>query len=126
MYFFDYGNAFLLEASRAGADLMKHDGQFVTLLMYRISWARCISITDLVLNRWVCTSSLPEDLAETDRIAAGCLRLVERGPCRNTRSAKRNIHWIKGSREEQTGCGFAGPDSLCRCTRPDRIRSENE
>jgi len=95
-YFFDYGNAFLLEASRAGADILKPDGEF-----------RYPSYVEDIMGplyfdfgfgpfRWVCCSNDPSDLAKTDKIAAGTLeRLVVGAPVQIKQQLEDNIHWIK-------------------------------
>ena len=96
MYFFDYGNAFLLEASRAGADVVLPDGRFkypsyVQDIMGPLFF-------DYVFGpyRWVCTSSLPKDLEETDRIAAEVLEtLMKDSPDEIRSQMADNLHWIK-------------------------------
>ncbi len=96
MYFFDYGNAFLLESSRAGADIVKEDGSF-----------RYPSYVQAIMGprffdygfgpfRWVCTSGKPEDLAVTDRIAAEVLsELLETAPDDIRGQLADNLHWIR-------------------------------
>ena len=96
MYFFDYGNAFLLEASRAKADIMGVGGAFrypsyvqdiMGLLFFDYGFGP---------YRWVCTSSKPEDLAETDRIAAEVLEDIYRtAPEEIKNQLADNIHWIR-------------------------------
>ena len=96
MYFFDYGNAFLLEASRAGADLMKHDGTFRYPSYVQDIMGPLYFDYGFGPYRWVCTSSLPEDLAETDRIATRVLEdLLKGAPAEIQDQLKDNIHWIK-------------------------------
>ncbi len=74
-YFFDYGNAFLLEASRAGADIMAADGINFKYPSYvqDIMGPMCFDY-GFGPFRWVCASGKPEDLAKTDAIAAAVLR----------------------------------------------------
>jgi urocanate hydratase len=96
MYFWDYGNAFLLEAGRAGADIFSQGGA-----------CRYHSYVEAVMGplyfdygfgpfRWVCTSSDPADLALTDRIAAAELeRLAGDVPGEIRGQYKDNIHWIR-------------------------------
>jgi len=96
MYFWDYGNAFLLEASRAGADVMNPDGTF----QYP-SYVQDI-IGPLFFDygfgpfRWVCTSGNPTDLETTDRIAAEVMESIAvNAPEEIRNQLKDNIHWIK-------------------------------
>lgn len=97
MYFFDYGNAFLLEASRAGADVMKEDG----LTLRYPSYVQDIMgpmFFDYGFGpfRWVCTSCDPADLAETDRLAAEALeRLLADAPEEIRGQLADNLHWIR-------------------------------
>lgn len=97
MYFFDYGNAFLLEASRAGADVMKEDG----LTLRYPSYVQDIMgpmFFDYGFGpfRWVCTSCDPADLAETDRLAAEVLeRLLADAPEEIRGQLADNLHWIR-------------------------------
>ena len=72
-YFFDYGNAFLLEASRAGADIMKSDGEFrYPSYVQDIMGPMCFDY-GFGPFRWVCCSNDPADLEVTDRIATETL-----------------------------------------------------
>ncbi|MBQ2423562.1 MAG: urocanate hydratase, partial [Alistipes sp.] len=96
MYFFDYGNAFLLESSRAGADIMAEDG-----IAFRYpSYVQDIMgpmFFDYGFGpfRWVCTSGKAEDLEATDRIAADVLREIARtAPEDIVGQLEDNIHWI--------------------------------
>ncbi len=73
MYFFDYGNAFLLESSRAGADVMKADGTFRYPSYVQDIMGPLFFDYGFGPFRWVCTSCNPDDLATTDRIAAEVL-----------------------------------------------------
>src|SRR5262249_33455812 len=73
MYFFDYGNAFLLESSRAGADILKADGSFkYPSYVQDIMGPMCFDF-GFGPFRWVCTSGSESDLAATDAIAAEAL-----------------------------------------------------
>ena len=96
MYFFDYVNAFLLESSRAGADIMAEDG-----ITFRYpSYVQDIMgpmFFDYGFGpfRWVCTSGKPEDLEATDRIAADVLReIAKSAPKDIVGQLEDNIHWI--------------------------------
>ncbi|MBQ6584572.1 MAG: urocanate hydratase, partial [Alistipes sp.] len=73
MYFFDYGNAFLLESSRAGADILKADGTFRYPSYVQDIMGPMFFDYGFGPFRWVCTSGKAEDLAATDRIAAEVL-----------------------------------------------------
>ena len=96
MYFFDYGNAFLLESSRAGADILKEDGSF-----------RYPSYVEDIMGplyfdygfgpfRWVCMSEKLEDLAKSDSLAVSVLReLAEQAPDDIRHQMHDNIRWIE-------------------------------
>jgi len=97
MYFFDYGNAFLLEASRAGADVMKADGETLRYPSY-VQDIMGPMFFDYGFGpfRWVCTSCDPADLAETDRLAAEVLeRLLAEAPEEISGQLADNLHWIR-------------------------------
>ncbi len=106
-YFFDYGNAFLLEASRAGADIMAEDG-----INFRYpSYVQDI-MGPLFFDygfgpfRWVCTSGEPEDLEVTDKIAAEILEAIRNeSPTEIRNQMTDNIQWIKGARENKLVVG---------------------
>ncbi len=96
-YFFDYGNAFLLEASRAGADIMAPNGidfkypSYVQDIMGPLFFDYGFGPF-----RWVCTSGKPEDLKLTDEIAAAEMeKLAEIAPDEIKSQMQDNIHWIK-------------------------------
>lgn len=96
MYFFDYGNAFLLEASRAGADIVKPDGTFKYPSYVQDIMGPLFFDYGFGPYRWVCTSSKPEDLAETDRLAAEVLEgILKDAPQEIKSQLADNIHWIK-------------------------------
>lgn len=96
MYFFDYGNAFLLEASRAKADIMGVNGAFRYPSYVQDIMGPLFFDYGFGPYRWVCTSSKPEDLAETDRIAAEVLEDIYRtAPDEIRNQLADNIHWIR-------------------------------
>jgi len=96
MYFFDYGNAFLLEASRAGADVMLPDGRFKYPSYVQDIMGPLFFDYGFGPFRWVCTSCNPEDLAVTDRLAAEVLEeIMKEAPDEIKSQLDDNIHWIK-------------------------------
>ena len=96
MYFFDYGNAFLLEASRAGAAVLKGDGGFRYPSYVQDIMGPLFFDYGFGPYRWVCTSGDPADLEETDRIAAGVLEgIAEDAPAEIVGQLRDNIHWIR-------------------------------
>ena len=96
MYFFDYGNAFLLEASRAGADIVKPDGTFrYNSYVQDILGPMCFDY-GFGPFRWVCTSANPKDLATTDQLALDVLEDMHRSaPDEIKQQLSDNITWIK-------------------------------
>jgi urocanate hydratase len=123
-YFFDYGNAFLLEASRAGADILKEEN----LTSPSPSGSRCLSggvgidfrypsyVQDIMGPmcfdygfgpfRWVCASGNPEDLAKTDTIACQVLEeMAKTAPIEIQQQMQDNIQWIKGAQENKLVVG---------------------
>ena len=95
MYFFDYGNAFLLEASRAGADVMKGDGTFRYPSYVQDIMGPMFFDYGFGPFRWVCTSCNPDDLAETDRLAEEVLVDISNHATDDIKSQLTdNIHWI--------------------------------
>jgi urocanate hydratase len=96
MYFFDYGNAFLLEASRAGAPITKADGTFIySSYVQDILGPMCFDY-GFGPFRWVCTSADSKDLVETDRIALSVLeRIFKTAPEEIRQQLSDNITWIK-------------------------------
>nr|MBD5378219.1 urocanate hydratase [Bacteroides sp.] len=97
MYFFDYGNAFLLESSRAGADIMAQSGDGFRYPSY-VQAIMGPKFFDYGFGpfRWVCASGLPEDLAETDRIAAEVLDdMLRTAPEDIHGQLADNLHWIR-------------------------------
>lgn len=109
-YFFDYGNAFLLEASRAGADVMADSptlGREFKFPSYvqDIMGPMCFDY-GFGPFRWVCTSGDPEDLQKTDDIACEILEEIQRNaPKEIQQQMKDNIQWIKGAQENQLVVG---------------------
>lgn len=96
MYFFDYGNAFLLEASRAGADIMAQDGRFRYPSYVQDIMGPMFFDYGFGPFRWVCTSSNPIDLEKTDRIAQQVLEeIAKTAPKEITGQLEDNIHWIR-------------------------------
>lgn len=94
-YFFDYGNAFLLEASRAGADIMGPDGEFrYPSYVQDIMGPICFDY-GFGPFRWVCCSNDPADLEVTDRIASDTLvKLMKDSPEETRQQMEDNIRWI--------------------------------
>ncbi|HOO99001.1 MAG TPA: urocanate hydratase [Bacteroidales bacterium] len=95
-YFFDYGNAFLLEASRAGADILNSDGEFrYPSYVQDIMGPLCFDY-GFGPFRWVCCSNDKSDLETTDRIALETLeKLRKKSPDRIGQQMDDNIHWIR-------------------------------
>lgn len=107
-YFFDYGNAFLLEASRAGADVLSDEPEKefrYPSYVQDIMGPMCFDF-GFGPFRWVCTSGKPEDLQKTDDIAAEVLeQLMKDSPEEIRLQMKDNIHWIKGAQENKLVVG---------------------
>lgn len=96
MYFFDYGNAFLLESSRAGADILKADGSFRYPSYVQDIMGPLFFDYGFGPFRWVCTSGKPEDLAESDAIAAEVLdEMLATVPDDIHGQLADNLHWIR-------------------------------
>jgi urocanate hydratase len=96
MYFFDYGNAFLLEASRAGAEIYDNKGEFRYPSYVQDIMGPLFFDYGFGPFRWVCTSGKPEDLAKTDEIAAEVLSgLAEKAPLEIKLQMEDNLHWIR-------------------------------
>ncbi|KAF0238761.1 MAG: urocanate [Prolixibacteraceae bacterium] len=96
MYFWDYGNAFLLEAKRAGAAILKPDGGFIYHSYVQDIMGPLFFDYGFGPFRWVCTSCDPKDLETTDEIAAEVLTEIEKSaPFEIKKQLKDNIHWIK-------------------------------
>ena len=106
MYFFDYGNAFLLEASRAGADILDGNGKFRYPSYVQDIMGPLFFDYGFGPFRWVCTSSLPEDLLETDKIAAGVLEeMLHHAPDEIRNQLQDNLHWIRQARQNNLVVG---------------------
>jgi len=106
-YFFDYGNAFLLEASRAGADVMAENNIDFKYPSYvqDIMGPMCFDY-GFGPFRWVCTSGKPEDLQKTDTIASQVLEeLAKMAPNEIQQQMQDNIKWIKGAQENKLVVG---------------------
>jgi urocanate hydratase len=99
MYFFDYGNAFLLEASRAGADIMQSDSRFkYPSYVQDIMGPMCFDY-GFGPFRWVCTSGKTEDLELSDRIAMETLLEISKtAPPEISQQMRDNIRWIEGAK----------------------------
>ncbi|MBQ3732062.1 MAG: urocanate hydratase [Muribaculaceae bacterium] len=96
MYFFDYGNAFLLESSRAGADIMTADGKFRYPSYVQDIMGPMFFDYGFGPFRWVCTSGDPKDLEITDRLAAQVLEEIRKDAPEDIQGQMDdNIHWIK-------------------------------
>ncbi|PKP46425.1 MAG: urocanate hydratase [Bacteroidetes bacterium HGW-Bacteroidetes-11] len=106
MYFFDYGNAFLLESGRAGADIFIDGGKFrYPSYVQDIMGPMCFDY-GFGPFRWVCASGKPEDLDTTDRIAMEVLEEISAtAPVEISQQMKDNIHWIKGAKENRLVVG---------------------
>ena len=106
-YFFDYGNAFLLEASRAGADVFASNGIDFKYPSYvqDIMGPMCFDY-GFGPFRWVCASGKKEDLVLTDQIASEVLEEIKKdAPSEIQQQMSDNIQWIKGAQENQLVVG---------------------
>ncbi len=109
-YFFDYGNAFLLEASRAGADVLSENPSLEREFKYPsyvqdIMGPMCFDF-GFGPFRWVCTSGKPEDLAKTDSIACEVLeKIMETAPQEIRQQMQDNITWIRGAQQNNLVVG---------------------
>ena len=109
-YFFDYGNAFLLEASRAGADVMSENPTLGREFKYPsyvqdIMGPMCFDY-GFGPFRWVCASGKPEDLEKTDAIACQVLEAIKKdSPEEIQQQMSDNIQWIKGARDNKLVVG---------------------
>src|SRR5690554_4187301 len=106
-YFFDYGNAFLLEASRAGADIMAANGIDFKYPSYvqDIMGPMCFDF-GFGPFRWVCASGKPEDLQKTDEIACAVLEeMMKTAPKEIQQQMADNIRWIKGAQQNKLVVG---------------------
>ena len=106
MYFFDYGNAFLLEAGRAGADIFKADGKFkYPSYVQDIMGPMCFDY-GFGPFRWVCTSGNPEDLDKSDMIAMNVLDEISKtSPAEIQQQMQDNIRWIREAKKNKLVVG---------------------
>ena len=106
MYFFDYGNAFLLESSRAGADILKDNGDFkYASYVQDIMGPMCFDY-GFGPFRWVCASNDAKDLVITDRIACEVLEdIMKHSPAEIKLQMSDNINWIKAAGENKMVVG---------------------
>ncbi|EQC48456.1 urocanate hydratase [Bacteriovorax sp. BSW11_IV] len=106
MYFFDYGNAFLLESMRAGADITNEKGDFkYPSYVQDIMGPMCFDY-GFGPFRWVCTSSLSEDLDLTDELACEVLlKLKSESPAEIQQQMSDNIQWIQGAKQNKLVVG---------------------
>lgn len=96
MYFFDYGNAFLLQSKRAGADICLDNGKFRYPSYVQDIMGPMFFDYGFGPFRWVCTSGSPADLAKTDEIAARVLEeIMQSAPDEIKGQMADNIHWIR-------------------------------
>ena len=106
-YFFDYGNAFLLEASRAGAEILKENKEDFIYPSYvqDIMGPMCFDY-GFGPFRWVCASGAPDDLAKTDAIACEVLEKIQAtAPAEIQQQMQDNIQWIKGAQSNNLVVG---------------------
>jgi urocanate hydratase len=105
MYFFDYGNAFLLESSRAGAAIMKGDQFKYPSYVQDIMGPMCFDY-GFGPFRWVCSSNDPEDLKKTDQIAASVLEeMAKEAPKEIQQQIEDNLRWIRAAEENKLVVG---------------------
>lgn len=106
MYFFDYGNAFLLEASRAGADILKSDGSFkYPSYVQDIMGPMCFDY-GFGPFRWVCTSGNPDDLDKSDEIAGNVIeQLAVAAPQQIKQQMLDNLKWIREAKKNKLVVG---------------------
>ncbi len=106
MYFWDYGNAFLLESGRAGADVFKPDGTYrYQSYVQDIMGPLCFDY-GFGPFRWVCTSGEPEDLRITDLIAGNVLEeLASVAPPEIRQQLNDNLLWIRAAEQNKLVVG---------------------
>ena len=105
MYFFDYGNAFLLEASRAGADIMDGLNFKYPSYVQDIMGPMCFDF-GFGPFRWVCASNDPKDLQTTDRIAGDVLeQMAKEAPTEIKQQMEDNLRWIRAAEENKLVVG---------------------
>ena len=125
MYFFDYGNAFLLESSRAGADIMNADGTFrYPSYVQDIMGPMCFDY-GFGPFRWVCTSGKPEDLDMSDRIAMNVLaEIAKTSPEEIQQQMRDNIQWIEGAKANHLVVGSQARILYADCEGRTKIAAE--
>ena len=125
MYFFDYGNAFLLQSSRAGADILKADGTFrYPSYVQDIMGPMCFDY-GFGPFRWMCASGKPEDLAVTDDIACHVLEEIARtAPAEIQQQMRDNIQWIRGAQENHLVVGSQARILYADCEGRTKIAAE--
>jgi len=106
MYFWDYGNAFLLEAGRAGAEVLKEDGSYIyPSYVQDIMGPLCFDY-GFGPFRWVCTSGDPEDLRTTDKIAAKVIeKMMKDAPDEIQQQLGDNLLWVKQAEQNKLVVG---------------------
>ncbi|SHK03486.1 urocanate hydratase [Tangfeifania diversioriginum] len=106
MYFWDYGNAFLLEASRAGAEILAPGGEFRYPSYVQDIMGPLFFDYGFGPFRWVCTSGKAEDLQKTDEIAAMVLKeLADAAPAEIQQQMNDNVHWIREAEKNKLVVG---------------------
>ena len=112
-YFFDYGNAFLLEASRAKAEIINNEGEFIyPSYVQDIMGPMCFDY-GFGPFRWVCASGNQNDLDKTDEIACKVLKKLSKDATNDVKQQMLdNIKWIEAAKE-QHGCWLKSKDIIC-------------
>ena len=125
MYFFDYGNAFLLESSRAGADIMNENGTFrYPSYVQDIMGPMCFDY-GFGPFRWVCTSGKPEDLDMSDKIAMEVLaEIAKTSPEEIQQQMHDNIQWIEGAKANHLVVGSQARILYADCEGRTKIAAE--
>lgn len=125
MYFFDYGNAFLLESSRAGADILKEDGKFRYPSYVQDIMGPMYFDYGFGPFRWVCTSGKPEDLQVTDDIACKVLEdIATSSPKEIQQQMHDNIQWIQGAKANRLIVGSQARILYADCEGRTKIAAE--
>ncbi|MBR5832866.1 MAG: urocanate hydratase [Bacteroidales bacterium] len=125
MYFFDYGNAFLLESSRAGADIMNENGTFrYPSYVQDIMGPMCFDY-GFGPFRWVCTSGKAEDLDMSDKIAMEVLaEMAKTSPEEIQQQMRDNIQWIEGAKANHLVVGSQARILYADCEGRTKIAAE--
>ncbi len=125
MYFWDYGYAFLLEASRAGADVMKKDGTFIYPSYVQDIMGPLYFDYGFGPFRWVCTSCDHRDIEVTDKIAADVLtKIAKTAPKKISTQLNDNIHWIKEADDNKLIVGSQARILYADCEGRTKIATE--